>query len=105
MANLYNSGLLGGLSAPVKRKAYFSFHFDDVMRTNVVRNAWKITRPDSALMRSFYDSSLWETRKLSGDDAVKNLIRDGVGYTSVVCVLIGTETWQSSMEKVCVRSI
>jgi hypothetical protein len=79
--------------ASVKRKAFFSFHFDDVMRVNVVRNAWKITHPDNALTRSFYDSSLWERKKLEGDDAVKRLIREGVCYTSAVCVLIGSETW------------
>ena len=45
-------------------------HYDDIMRVNVVRNAWKIDHPDNALMRSFYDSSLWESRKLEGDDAV-----------------------------------
>jgi hypothetical protein len=81
------------LKAAVKRKAFFSFHYDDIMRVNVVRNAWKIDHPDNALMRSFYDSSLWESRKLEGDDAVKRLIREGVQYTSAVCVLIGTDTW------------
>lgn len=81
------------LKAAVKRKAFFSFHYDDIMRVNVVRNAWKIDHPDNALMRSFYDSSLWESRKLEGDDAVKRLIREGVEYTSAVCVLIGSETW------------
>jgi hypothetical protein len=86
--------LLGSLYAPaIKRKAFFSFHYDDIMRVNVVRNAWKIKHPDSALMRSFQDSSLWESRKLEGPDAVKRLIRDGVKYTSAVCVLIGSETW------------
>ena len=59
----------------MKRKAFFSFHYDDIMRVNVVRNAWKIDHPDNALMRSFQDSSLWESRKLEGDDAVKRLIR------------------------------
>jgi len=54
----------------VKRKAFFSFHYDDIMRVNVVRNVWKIAHPDNALMRSFYDSSLWESRKLEGDEAV-----------------------------------
>lgn len=93
MANSYSSTLLGGAGAPVKRKAYFAFHFDDVMRVNNVRNAWKITHPDSLLMRSFQDSSLWESKKLQGDDALKTLIRDGVQYTSAVCVLVGTETW------------
>lgn len=77
----------------VRRKAFFSFHYDDIMRVNVVRNAWKITHPDNAMILSFYDSSLWESRKLEGDEAVKRLIREGVEYTSAVCVLIGTETW------------
>ena len=81
------------LASAIKRKVFFSFHYDDIMRVNVVRNAWKIDHPDNALMRSFYDSSLWESRKLEGDDAVKRLIREGVEYTSAVCVLIGTDTW------------
>jgi MTH538 TIR-like domain (DUF1863) len=81
------------LAAPTKRKAFFSFHFDDIMRVNVVRNAWKITHPDNALMRSFCDSSLWERRKLEGDASIKRLIRDGICYTSAVCVLVGSDTW------------
>ena len=86
-------GLVGVPRIPAKRKVYFAFHFDDIMRVNVVRNAWKIDRPESALMRSFYDSSLWERKQLEGDRLVKRLIREGVGYTSAVCVLVGTETW------------
>jgi antiphage defense system Thoeris ThsB-like protein len=78
----------------VKRRAYFSFHFDDIMRVNNVRNAWKIDHPDNALYRSFEDSSIWERRQLEGDDAVKRLIREGVQHTSAVCVLGGTETWR-----------
>lgn len=79
--------------APKKRKAFFSFHYDDIMRVNNVRNAWKIAHPDSPMMRSFYDSSLWESRKLEGPEAVKRLIREGVENTSAVCVLIGSQTW------------
>ena len=78
-----------------KRKAFFSFDYDDIMRVNNVRQAWKIDHPDNALMRSFYDSSLWESRKAEGDAAVKQLIRDGVQYTSAICILIGTNTWSS----------
>jgi hypothetical protein len=74
-------------------RPFFSFDYDDVMRVNNVRQAWKIDHPDNALMRSFYDSSLWESRKAEGDDAVKRLIRDGVQYTSAICVLVGTNTW------------
>jgi hypothetical protein len=80
-------------NAPVKRKTYFSFHFEDVWRVNVVRNAWKISHPDAPQARSFYDSSIWETRKLSDDEAVKRLIREGVQNTSAICVLVGAETW------------
>src|SRR6266705_2435814 len=86
--------LAGGYTAQVKRKAYFAFHYDDIMRVNNVRNAWKITHPDSIFMRSFYDSSLWEVKQLEGDEALKRLIREGVDYTSAVCVLIGSQTWQ-----------
>ena len=75
---------LAGAFETQKRKAYFAFHFDDVMRVNNVRKAFK---------RTFYDSSLWESRKLADPEAIKRLIREGVEYTSSVCVLIGTHTW------------
>lgn len=87
----YNA--LFGIAPAVKRKAFFSFHYDDIMRVNNVRNAWKIKHPDSPLMRSFYDSSLWESKKLEGPEAVKRLIREGVENTSAICVLIGSQTW------------
>ena len=77
-----------------KRKAFFSFHFDDIMRVNVVRNAWKIDHPDTPQMRSFYDSSLWESRKLESDESLKRLIREGVENTSAICVLVGSQTWE-----------
>lgn len=84
---------LGLYAPPTKRRAFFSFHFDDIMRVNVVRNAWRIDHPEATLMRSFYDSSLWEARQLEAADTVKQLIREGVEYTSVVCVLTGSHTW------------
>jgi hypothetical protein len=86
-------GLFAPFKPSVKRKVFFSFHYDDIMRVNVVRNAWKIDHPDNSLMRSFQDSSLWESRKRESDDALKRLIREGVEYTSAVCVLVGSETW------------
>jgi hypothetical protein len=46
------------LKAAVKRKAFFSFHYDDIMRVNLVRDVWKIDHPDNTLMRSFQDNSL-----------------------------------------------
>jgi hypothetical protein len=75
---------------PIKRRAFFSFHFDDVMRVNVVRQAWRFSHPEA---HSYTDSSLWENRQLEGKDTIKNLIRGGVEYTSAVCALIGSETW------------
>ncbi len=76
-----------------KRRVFFSFHFDDIMRVNNVRNTWKISHPDSSANRSFYDSSLWEARKLTSPDGIKKLIRLGVLSTSAVCVLAGSMTW------------
>jgi hypothetical protein len=64
------------------------------MRVNNVRNAFKIYNPDTLLTSTFYDSSLWESKKLESDEALKRLIREGAGYTSVVCVLVGTQTWE-----------
>ncbi len=81
------------IAPETKRKAFFSFHFEDIMRVNNVRNAWKIGDPESSSIRSFYDSSLWGNRKLSGPEAIKSLIRAGVVYTSAVCVLAGSLTW------------
>jgi hypothetical protein len=88
-----NPNWLEGLSTPIKRRVFFSFSFGDIMRVNVVRNAWKVGHPQSPLGgRTFYDSSLWEKRQLGDPETVKGVIRAGVGYTSAVCVLAGTET-------------
>jgi hypothetical protein len=76
-----------------KRRVFFSFHFDDIMRVNNVRNAWKITHADSSSNRSFYDSSLWEARKITKPDVIKQLIRSRVLHTSAVCILAGSNTW------------
>lgn len=85
--------LLEAMAKTQKRKVYFAFHFDDIMRVNNVRQAWKIDHPDAPQMRSFYDSSLWESRELEGPESLKSLIRDGVEHTSAVCVLVGADTW------------
>ena len=79
--------------APIKRKVFFSFHYNDIMRVNNVRKVWSIDHPDAQSMRGFYDASLWEGRKLEGPEALKRLIREGVEQTSAICVLIGADTW------------
>ena len=63
------------------------------MRVNAVRQAWRFRHPDTLLTPGFYDSSLWESRQREGDESLKRLIREGVDYTSAVCVLIGSDTW------------
>lgn len=88
-----HNALLSPFAEAKKRRVFFSFHYNDIMRVNNVRNAWKIDHPDTPSMRSFYDSSLWESRKLDGPEALKRLIREGVANTSAICVLIGAETW------------
>jgi antiphage defense system Thoeris ThsB-like protein len=85
--------------ALLKRKVYFAFDFDDLMRTNNVRQAWKIHHPGSALNRSFYDRSIWESRNIENDEALKGLMRGAIKYSSAVCVLVGTDTWRSRWVK------
>jgi hypothetical protein len=80
-----------------KRRVFFSFHYADIMRVNVVRNSGEFAKSANEGGRNiegYYDASLWEKRKLEGDDALKNLIRTGVTNTSAVCVLVGTNTWR-----------
>jgi hypothetical protein len=79
---------------PTKRKGFFSFHFDDLMRVNNVRNAWKIAHPNKSFMRNFYDRSLWESKKRESDDALKALICQGMQHASTLCVLVGSKTWE-----------
>lgn len=92
-ATYHYNALLSPFVEVKKRKVFFSFHYDDIMRVNNVRNVWKIYHPNTQTMRSFYDSSLWESRKLEGPEALKRLIREGVEQTSAICVLIGADTW------------
>jgi hypothetical protein len=75
---------------PKERRAFFSFHFDDVRRSVIVRNAWRFTDPEN---NSFVDSSIWEESEAKDPETVKQLIRDGVFSTSVACVLVGTGSW------------
>lgn len=77
----------------VRRRAFFPFHFDDVMRVNNVRLAWRAHRRAASPVPTFTDSSLWESKKLHAPESIKSLIRDGVQGTSAVCVLVGSSTW------------
>ncbi len=88
-----HGGLAGLFAQPIKRRAFFSFHFDDIIRVNNVRQSWRYHNPGSILVPSFTDSSLWESKQLEGENSLKALIRDGVSHTSAVCVLVGSQTW------------
>lgn len=79
-----------------RRRVFFSFHHADIMRVNNVRLSGEFANSASQSGRDiegFYDSSLWESRRREGDDAIKALIREGVKNSSTVCVLVGSETW------------
>lgn len=74
------------------RQVYFSFHYDDIQRANVVRNSQTIRAADEEV--GYYDHSLWEEAKTKGDAAIKALIDGGLSGASVTVLLIGTETYQ-----------
>lgn len=75
------------------KRVFFSFHYQDVIdfRANVVRNHW-MTKPDRE-NAGFYDASIWEEAKKTGDVALKRLINSGISGTSSTCVLIGSNTY------------
>ena len=71
------------------RHVFFSFHYDDIMNANIVRNSgeFKPTRETG-----FYDASLWEEAQTKGHTAIKKLIDDGLNNTSVTVFLLGAKT-------------
>ncbi len=71
------------------RKVFFSFHYDDIMNANIVRNSGQF-KPTADT--GFYDASLWETARTQGDAAVKRLIDKGLDNTGVTCFLLGAKT-------------
>ena len=76
------------------KRVFFSFHYQDVIdfRANVVRNHWLLK--DDREAAGFFDASIWEETKKSGETALKNLIHGGLKNTSNSCVLVGTETYK-----------
>lgn len=75
------------------RRVYFAFHYqNDITRVNVVRNSW-LTHKDRE-SAGFFDASLWEKAKKTGDDAIKRMIQNGLEGTSVTAFLLGAETAQ-----------
>jgi hypothetical protein len=73
------------------RCVFFSFHYADIWRVNVVRNSHVV---DGIAVAGFQDASLWEEAKKKGGAAVKKMIDQALVGTSVTCVLIGEKTSQ-----------
>jgi hypothetical protein len=76
----------------VPRSVFFSFHYDrDIMRVQQVKQHY-ITK-GTYTETGFFDGSLEERAKRDGDALVKTLIDNGMTGSSVLCVLIGKETY------------
>lgn len=75
------------------KRVFFSFHYQDVadFRANVVRQSGVTKERGES---GFFDSSLWEKSRISGDAAIKRLIDNGLDGTSHTAVLIGSDTFQ-----------
>ena len=73
------------------RRVFFSFHYDDVVRTMNVRNSW-VVRPDNVPL-GFVDKAAFEAVERQGEAAIKRWIDTQLDGTSVTVVLIGTNTW------------
>lgn len=74
------------------RRTFFSFHYKpDVNRAQVVRKSW-VTQPDRE-SAGFFDSSVFERKQRTSDDALKSFLIEGLKGTSVTCALVGAETY------------
>ena len=77
-----------------KRRVFFSFHYQrDINRVNIVRKSSQFRPEDGTEPADWFDHSIWETAKRTGQAALKRLIHEGMERSSVTCVLAGTETW------------
>jgi len=83
----------------IKRRVYFAFDFDDLIRVNNVRQIGKVGPREQRNARTFLDRSIWESRDITKDPGLKTLMRNAVQHSSVVCALVGTNTWRSRWAK------
>jgi len=76
----------------VARTVFFSFHYQrDIFRVQQVKQHYVAKGNYTAA--GYFDGSLEEKAKREGDQAVKGLIDRGLIGASVLCVLIGAETY------------
>ncbi|MEH0092559.1 TIR domain-containing protein [Vibrio metschnikovii] len=78
------------------RKVFFSFKYQDVSRSMVVRNSWVIQGKEAA---GFIDKAEFEEVKKKGDAAIRSWIDKQLEGTSVTVVLVGEETCSSRWVK------
>lgn len=74
------------------RTVFFSFHYQrDILRVQQVKQHY-VTKGNYT-EAGFFDGSLEERAKKDGDAIVENLINSGLNGSSVLCVLIGAQTY------------
>ena len=74
------------------RTVYFSFHYQrDIMRAQIVKQH-HVTKGNYTAA-GFFDGSLEEKAKKDGDEVVRKMINGGLKGCTVLCVLIGKETY------------
>lgn len=78
------------------RKVFFSFKYEDVSRSMVVRNSWVTQGKEAA---GFIDKADFEKVKKQGDEAIKKWIDKQLEGTSVTVVLVGEKTCSSRWVK------
>jgi len=78
------------------RRVFFSFKYEDVSRSMVVRKSWVAQGKEAA---GFVDSAEFEKIKKQGDTAIKNWIDKQLEGTSVTVVLVGEKTCSSRWVK------
>ena len=78
------------------RRTFFSFKYQDVSRSMVVRNSW-VTK--DRIARGFVDAAEFEKIKKQGDRAIKTWIDDQLSNTSVTVILVGAKTCASRWVK------
>lgn len=75
------------------RTVYFGFHYQrDIMRVQQVKQHY-VTK-ENYTEAGYFDGSLEEKAKKEGDKSVQDLIDKGLKGSSVLCVLIGSETYK-----------
>ncbi|HWR14029.1 MAG TPA: TIR domain-containing protein [Terriglobales bacterium] len=86
------------------RRVFFSFHYKrDVIRANIVKNSWVTQDREDA---GFFNSSVFESKQRTSEDALRRFLDDGFFNTTVTCALIGAETaWRRWVRYELFRSV